>query len=245
MRFNGLIVCGLAALLLSSLFVGSVSAQRRDRDRDSGTTYSDTRRAGEPGRAERRTAPGGREAQRDDRSRQRQPAAPKSRPAPARPMPDRRHIYNRPSEREWHGRGPVPQRQVYVPRRWVHAERPHHRALWSRHYGRVWWCDAGCQIGFLFGFTVWAVNTVVAADSAYSFPTWEALEYNRTGETSLWESAWGYVEFTPTRTFQQHFGVHVRYCRDFLRVVVRSDGLTRSYHGTACRNPDGAWWIVS
>jgi len=86
---------------------------------------------------------------------------------------------------------------------------------------------------------------VLSYNSSYSFPVWESLEYNRTGETSLWESGWGYVEFTPTRTFQRHYGGFYRDCRDFLRVVVRSDGFERRYRGTACRNPNGSWWVVS
>lgn len=266
MRFNDLIVFGLAILLLTLPLCGSASAQYRDRHRDTGAAPSDTGRSVEQGRSERRTRPSGREVQRDERTRptergrierrtapgsrevqrdERAPAGPASRAAPGRRVPDSRRVYDRPPERDWQRDRQPPQRKVYVPQRWVHVDRPHYRALWPRHYSRVWWCGSGCRIGFLFGFTVWAINTVVSADSVYSFPTWEALEYNRTGETSLWESDWGYVEFTPTRTFRQRFGRHVRDCRDFLRVVVRNDGLERRYRGTACRNPDGAWWIVS
>ena len=47
---------------------------------------------------------------------------------------------------------------------------------------------------FLFGFSVGAVDTVITYDSNDSFPIWEALEYNKTGETSRWESNWGYVK---------------------------------------------------
>jgi surface antigen len=97
----------------------------------------------------------------------------------------------------------------------------------------------------LFGFTVWSTHTVMSYNSGYSFPVWESLEYNRTGETSLWESGWGYVEFTPTRTFQRRYGGYLRDCRNFLRVVVRNDGFERRYRGTACRNPNGSWWIAS
>jgi hypothetical protein len=155
-----------------------------------------------------------------------------------------RRRYDRPAERRWHRDRPRTRKGIYVPRRWKHRKRPHHRRLWKRRYGRVWWCGTHCRIGHLFGFSVWAVHTVVSYDSPHSFPVWEALEYNRTGETSLWESGWGYVEFTPTRTFTMRFGRRVRDCRDFLRVVVRQDGLQRRYRGTACRNPRGEWWIV-
>lgn len=194
----------------------------------------------------RRAQRGGREPQPNGpRSRvQVRPGTPRFQAAPGRRTQAPRSIYNRPPERDWHRGRREPQRRIYVPRRWIHAERPHYRALRDRRFSHVWWCDFNCRIAFLFGFTVWNTNTVISAGSAYSFPIWEALEYNRTGETSLWESNWGYVEFTPIRTFRQRFGRLVRDCRDFLRVVVRNDGLERRYRGTACRNPDGAWWIV-
>ena len=204
---------------------------------------SDRRRQAQPQQERRGARP------ESDRRRQAQPQQERRGVHPesdsrreARPQ---RRRYNRPAERRWHRDRPRTQKTIYIPRRWSHRNRPHHRHLWKRRYSRVWWCGVHCRIGHLFGFSVWAVHTVVSYDSNHSFPIWEALEYNRTGETSLWESGWGYVEFTPTRTFTRRFGRRVRDCRDFLRVVVRHDGLERRYRGTACRNPRGAWWIVS
>ena len=195
----------------------------------------DRRRRAQPQQERRRARPA------IDRRRQAQPQQERRR---ARPAIDRRR-YDRRAERRWHRDRPRTQSRIYIPGRWSHRKRPHRRHLRNRRYGRVWWCGVHCRIGLLFGFSVWAVDTVVWHDSSYSFPIWEALEYNRTGETSLWESGWGYVEFTPTRTFTRRFGRRVRHCRDFLRVVVRHNGLERRYRGTACRNPRGAWWIVS
>ncbi|MDH3240422.1 MAG: hypothetical protein OEO83_07130 [Alphaproteobacteria bacterium] len=136
-------------------------------------------------------------------------------------------------------------RAVYVPRRWSHRDRPHHRHPANRKHGRAWWCGAGCRISLLFGCNVWAPQTVLYHNFSYSFPVWEALEYNQTGETSLWESDWGYLEFTPTRTYTRRFGRSLRDCRDFVRVVVQNNGVERRFNGTACRNPDGAWWVES
>lgn len=249
MQIKGLVFAGLAALVVS--LPCSQVAVAQFRDRDTRAAPDERRRPAEREKAQPRRAPEGREMQRDRRPQrqQAQPMPPSRRAAPRQEMERRaqppRRVYNRPPQQQWHRAQPAPQRRIYVPHRWERVERPHHRALRHRHYSRVWWCGTSCRIALLFGFTVWTVDTVVSSGSVYSFPVWEALEYNRTGETSLWESGWGYVEFTPTRTFQMRFGPHLRDCRDFLRVVVRNDGLERRYRGTACRNPDGAWWIVS
>ena len=208
------------------------------------------RRGGRDGRGTRQAQDRG--GRRDDRDGPRRAAPPpqgrdlrrdgdRRRTAP----PAARRRYDRRAERRWHRDGPRARRDIYIPRRWAYRDRPHHRRLWNRRYGRVWWCGYSCRIGLLFGFTVWTTHTVLSYDSSYSFPVWESLEYNRTGETSLWESDWGYVEFTPTRTFKRRYGGYFRDCRNYLRVVVRSDGFERHYRGTACRNPNGSWWIVS
>ncbi|MDX1483276.1 MAG: hypothetical protein R3229_02240 [Alphaproteobacteria bacterium] len=204
----------------------------------------DRRRQAEPAERERRARPDRdrrRQAEPDDRRRRALPDRDRRREA----RPRERRRYERPAERRWHRDRPREARRVYIPRRWDHRPRPHRRHLWPRRYGRVWWCGHDCRILLLFGFTVWAVDTAMSYDSSLSFPVWEALEYNQTGETSLWESGWGYVEFTPTRTYRRRFGRYRRDCRDFLRVVVRNDGLERRYSGTACRNPEGVWWIVA
>ena len=271
MQIKRVIVCSLAALVFSLVLSQGAGAQYRDRNREPQVAPEDT----EQEIKRKRPSPGGRpnvrkeqpdkrgprsRAQPKDQSRRAAPednrrrAQPKDQGRHARPESERRvqaqpraqrRTYDRRAERRWHKDRPKTKRNIYVPRRWARGNRPHHRNLWQRRYGRVWWCGLDCRIGYLFGFSVWAVHTVVSHDSNHGFPVWESLEYSPTGETSLWESGWGYVEFTPTRTFTRRFGRHRRDCRDFLRVVVRNDGLERRYRGTACRNPRGAWWIVS
>jgi hypothetical protein len=159
--------------------------------------------------------------------------------------PERRRVYERERTQIWHKDRPRAAPPVTVPGRWVRHDAPRHRHLRDRRYGRVWWCDDDCRIVFLFGFTIWVVDMVLSERSPYAWPVWESLEYNRTGETALWESRWGYVEFTPTRTYTMVFRFGRRHCRDFTRIVVRHDGWEKRYHGTACRNPHGEWWIVS
>jgi hypothetical protein len=153
-------------------------------------------------------------------------------------------VYKRTSDLPWYKARPQALKPVYVPRRWVQHRTPHHTGLADRSFGRIWWCDRDCGIAEVFGFGPWNGDTVVSDRSVYSFPAWEALEYNRTDETSLWESNWGYVEFTPTRTFTRRFRAGPRPCRDYVRIVVRHDGRAERYTGTACRNPYGEWWII-
>lgn len=271
MQIKMVIVCGLAALVFSLVLPQDASAQYRDRNREPQAAPENTEREINREKPSRGVRPGDRKEQQNKRA-PRSKAQPKAQPrraAPkdnqrqqaqprdqrrrrAEPNPDRgrrakpqRRTYDRRAERRWHRNKPAAQRRIYIPRRWKHNDKPRHRNLWQRRYSRVWWCGVECRIARLFGFTIWAVNTVVSYDSGYSFPIWESLEYNATGETSLWESNWGYVEFTPIRTFRRRFGRRMRDCRDFLRVVVRNDGLERRYKGTACRNPRGVWWIAS
>jgi len=117
----------------------------------------------------------------------------------------------------------------------------------------LWWCGTGCRLGFLFGFTTWNVALIVREDNDDHWPLWNALEYNATGETSLWESDWGYVEFTPIATYRSDYTVRTRggyerrsrWCRDFERVVVRNDGLANRFRGTACRREFQNVWKIS
>lgn len=226
--------------------VHDVQKEQRDkrapRTRVKSTDASGDTRSGDKKRR-RRARSDGRHDDVQPQEQRRRRARPSSSPRP-RPRQERRR-YRRRAERRWNRDGARSQGSIYIPRRWSYGYRPYHRHLWNRRYDRVWWCGVDCRIGLLFGFSVWPADTVLYHGSGYSFPIWEALEYNRNGETSLWESSRGYVEFTPTRTFTMRFGGRVRHCRDFLRVVVRNNGRERRYRGTACRNPHGTWWIVS
>lgn len=153
-------------------------------------------------------------------------------------------VYERDSANPWRTTRPLAEKPVYVPRRWVLHAMPHHRGLVDNTYGRVWWCDRACGIAEVFGFGPWTTDVVVSDRSVYSFPVWEGLEYNRDGETSLWESNWGYVEFTPARTYTRDFRSGPRNCRDYSRLVVRHDGRAERYDGTACRSAYGEWWVA-
>ena len=70
-----------------------------------------------------------------------------------------------------------------------------------------------------------------------------AFETTPSGQTSIWRNPanghWGTV--TPSRTFQDATG---RYCRDYKQTVT-VDGQEHQGNGTACREPDGAWRIMS
>jgi hypothetical protein len=271
MQIKRVIGCSLVALVFSIVLSQGVSAQNRDRHRGPQVAPEDTEQEIDRKKPSRRARPDERREEQgkrapqsrakpkdqrrraepeDNRRRQAQPRQERRRALPEKErwqvtQPQRRE-YDRKAERRWHKESPRTQRNIYVPRRWGHNSRPHHRDLRERRYSSVWWCGSGCRIALLFGFSVWAVDTVLSHDSTHGFPIWESLEYSPTGETSLWESSWGYVEFTPTRTFRRRLGRQTRDCRDFTRVVVRSNGrLERQYEGTACRNRRGAWWIVS
>ena len=162
----------------------------------------------------------------------------------SRAQPQRRQ-YDRQGKRRWQRDSRRSTRNNFFPRLWSKRNRAHRNHLWNRNYSRVWWCGFDCNIALLFGVSIWDDDTVISRDSSNNFPVWEALEYDRTGETSLWETNEGFVEFTPTRTFSMRFGSSVRDCRDFLRTIIDNDGFERQFRGTACRNPQGDWWIVS
>lgn len=70
-----------------------------------------------------------------------------------------------------------------------------------------------------------------------------AFETTPAGQTSIWRNPanghWGTV--TPARTFRDAAG---RYCRDY-RQTVTVDGQEHQGNGTACREPNGAWRIMS
>lgn len=69
-----------------------------------------------------------------------------------------------------------------------------------------------------------------------------ALERNPDGQPATWRNpntgASGYT--TPVRTYETASG----YCREFQTAVV-IEGRSETATGTACRQPDGSWRIVS
>ena len=72
--------------------------------------------------------------------------------------------------------------------------------------------------------------------------TQRALERSRTGQTSSWRNpdSGHSGTVTTTRTFQNNG----RYCREFTQTITVG-GKTQKGYGTACRQPDGSWQIVS
>ena len=70
-----------------------------------------------------------------------------------------------------------------------------------------------------------------------------AIENARTGETSTWKNpdSGHSGSITPTNTFQNANG---QYCREYQQTI-NVGGQKEQGYGTACRQPDGSWKIVS
>lgn len=70
-----------------------------------------------------------------------------------------------------------------------------------------------------------------------------AFESTPSGQTTIWRNPtnghWGTL--TPTRTYENADG---RYCRDY-RQTITLGGQEHQGNGTACREPDAVWHIVS
>ncbi|HYB09312.1 MAG TPA: RT0821/Lpp0805 family surface protein [Alphaproteobacteria bacterium] len=73
--------------------------------------------------------------------------------------------------------------------------------------------------------------------------TQTSLETTPIGQSSAWQNPdTGHSgTVTPVRTYQTDAG---QYCREFQQTVTIS-GQTQQAYGTACRQPDGSWKIVS
>ena len=76
------------------------------------------------------------------------------------------------------------------------------------------------------------------AQSAYK----EALEYNRSDVSTDWVNpdSGNSGSFTPTRTYT----MSGRYCREYTQEIIIG-GQKQTGYGTACRQPDGNWEIMS
>ncbi len=73
--------------------------------------------------------------------------------------------------------------------------------------------------------------------------TQQALENKPSGTTTAWNNpdSGNSGTVTPVRTYQSASG---QYCREFEQTVTIGGKPQKSY-GTACRQPDGSWQIVS
>jgi surface antigen len=71
----------------------------------------------------------------------------------------------------------------------------------------------------------------------------QALENTPSGKPVAWQNPDnGHAgTITPTRTYQTAQGA---YCREYQQTVT-IDGKKENSYGTACRQPDGSWRIVS
>ena len=78
---------------------------------------------------------------------------------------------------------------------------------------------------------------------AMQHETQNTLETAPSGTTNTWHNpdSGNSGTVTPTKTYQQGDGT---YCREFQQTVTVG-GKTQDAFGTACRQPDGSWQIVS
>lgn len=71
----------------------------------------------------------------------------------------------------------------------------------------------------------------------------QTLEHAPDGETIVWTNAETRTDYrvTPTSSYEDRQG---RYCREYVSAAVVG-GKTQQVYGTACRQPDGSWELVS
>ncbi len=101
---------------------------------------------------------------------------------------------------------------------------------------------AGVLLGGLLGSEVG--KSLDRADQAYAAQTYQnTLEATPTGQTATWVNpdSGNQGSYTPTKTYQTDAG---QYCREFQQTVTVG-GQTEEAYGTACRQEDGSWKIVS
>ncbi|MEM7022761.1 MAG: RT0821/Lpp0805 family surface protein [Pseudomonadota bacterium] len=101
---------------------------------------------------------------------------------------------------------------------------------------------AGVLLGGLAGGALG--STLDAQDrNIASRTTQNSLETVPSGTTSNWSNpdSGNSGSFTPTRTYQDSSG---QYCREYQQTITVGGQKEQSY-GTACRQPDGSWKIVS
>ncbi|MCH7776930.1 MAG: hypothetical protein IH878_10380 [Gemmatimonadetes bacterium] len=96
----------------------------------------------------------------------------------------------------------------------------------------------GTLLGFLVGGSIGRTMDKVDQNCVG-----QALEHAGDGQTIIWNNPerGGQYQVTPKQTFQRGDG---RYCREYTATAVVG-GKTQNTYGTACRQPDGAWQLVS
>ncbi len=96
----------------------------------------------------------------------------------------------------------------------------------------------GTLLGFLVGGSIGR-----SMDTVDQNCVGQALEHAGDGETIVWDTpeSGGQYQVTPKQTFQRADG---RYCREYTATAVVG-GEAQNTYGTACRQPDGSWQLVS
>ncbi|MEP2870166.1 hypothetical protein [Parvibaculum sp.] len=90
----------------------------------------------------------------------------------------------------------------------------------------------GALVGGLLGQAIDDSNRACVSD---------ILEYVPSNQPVYWDDGGYGYEVTPLRTYEPEQG---RYCREY-QTVVTIGGRAEQAYGTACRQPDGSWQIVS
>ncbi|MGF1609336.1 MAG: RT0821/Lpp0805 family surface protein [Kiloniellales bacterium] len=94
----------------------------------------------------------------------------------------------------------------------------------------------GAVLGAIVGGTIG--RTMDQADHAC---TGQVLEYAADGQTIHWGGPQETYQVTPLQTYRSGDG---RYCREYNTTAVIGSQ-TQQVYGTACRQPDGSWQLVS
>ena len=103
--------------------------------------------------------------------------------------------------------------------------------------GKLAATGAGVLLGALIGNQI-AANVQTAEAGCMT----QVLERAPDRQPILWDDPQGgHYEMTPVRTYERSPGT---YCREYASKA-KIGGRTRSVTGTACRQPDGQWQIVS
>ncbi len=115
-------------------------------------------------------------------------------------------------------------------------------AQFGKGRGKLVTTTIGTLIGSLAGREI-GISLDRADQVAIDRTTQESLESAPAGEATVWKNPDSGNEgtVTPQRTYQRDDGT---YCREFTQTI-RVGGRTEEGYGTACRQPDGTWKIVS
>lgn len=108
--------------------------------------------------------------------------------------------------------------------------------------GRTAGTIAGVLIGAIIGSEIG--KTMDANDRRMAEQTAQrTLETNASGQSSTWSNpdSGNSGTVTPTKTWQNE---QSQYCREY-ETTVYIDGKRETAYGTACRQPDGSWKVVS